>query len=289
MVVHAATTLLIQGRAIAWSTDRIHNIPPYEVPRGKSSLKINFTYATEFNLSDLTGFIKKQRPNSPEIFQCLTFLNQLVSDTIANSPRYMAVGRKYFPTDNDEREISRVDDFSLLEFRRGFYQAVHWGGNKGLTINVNVTTGIFWNSQMHTIIDLALRTLGKRADEGMSLSSLNENQFRLIARNIRGLKFYIKYRGAQKEKQVHMATALSKETARNKRFEAQGVMVSVADYFQRTYNVRLRYPDAPLIKKGDNFFPMEVCHIVPVNAFPGCANFSYNDILKNWTAIKQLP
>ena len=122
---------------------------------------------------------------------------------------------------------------------------------------------------MHTVVDLALRTLGKNADEGMILASLNENQFRLVSRNIRGLKFYIKYRGVAKEKQVHLSTGLSKETARGKKFEVtQGTSISVAEYFQKTYNVRLRYPDAPLVKKGDNFFPLELCYIVPVTFSP---------------------
>jgi len=257
--------MLCIGRAIAWSTQRIHNIPTIEVPRGKTTMRVNFNYATEFDLTDLTNYIAKERPNSPEIFQCLTFLNQVIADSLTTSTRFMAVGRKYFPTDDDEREISLVDESSLLEFRRGFYQAIHWGGTKGLTINVNVTTGIFWNSKMHTIVDLALRSIGRRADDAAALASLNENQFRVISRNLRGLKFYIKYRGGMKEKQVHMATSLAKETARGKRFEAQGQTITVADYFLKTYNMRLKYPDTPLVKKGDNFFPMEVCHIVPVS------------------------
>lgn len=251
----------------------IRNIPTIEVARGRTPLRVNFMYATEFNLSDLTAYIRKQIPNSPEIFQCMTFLNQVIADSLTKSSRYMAVGRKYFPTVEDDREVSRIDDFSLLEFRRGFYQAVHWGGSNGLTINVNVTTGIFWNSQMHTVVELALRTLGRPATDGMSLatSALNENSFRQISRNIRGLKFFIKYRGPQKEKQVHMATSLAKESARTKRFDANGQTMSVAEYFQKTYNVRLRYPDAPLVKKGDNFFPMELCYIVPVASLsPTC-------------------
>jgi eukaryotic translation initiation factor 2C len=253
------------GRSVAWSTERIHNIPAIEIPRGKSSIKVTFNYATEFALADLSAYIKKQKANSPEIFQCLTFLNQVIANSFTKeSSRFMAVGRKYFPLDDDERDISRVDDWSLLEFRKGFYQAVHWGGTAGLTVNVNVTTGIFWNSQLHTIVELALRTIGKAATDGIALSALNENQFRMIARNVRGIKFYIKYRGAQKEKQLHMVTNLSKESARGKKFELQGKTISVADYFQATYNVRLRYPDAPLVKKGENFFPMEMCWLVPV-------------------------
>jgi hypothetical protein len=117
---------------------------------------------------------------------------------------------------------------------------------------------------MHTVVELALRSLGKGAGEGMALAALNEMQFRIISRNVRGLKFYIKYRGGSREKQVHMATSLSKDTARGKRFEIDGQSMSIAEYFQKTYNLRLQYPDAPLIKKGENLFPMEVCYIVPV-------------------------
>ena len=265
MVLSTQYTVNIPGRAIAWGPDRIHNIPTIEVPRGKTTLRVNFVYATEFTLSDLTAYINKRSPNFPELLQCLTFLNQVIADSLTKSSRYMAVGRKYFPTDDDEREISRIDDFSLLEFRKGFYQAIHWGGTNGLTINVNVTTGIFWNSQMHTVVQLALRTIGKPAEEGIALSTLNEHQLRLISRNVRGLKFFIKYRGPAKEKQVHMSTGVSKETARGKTFDLQGQIISVAAYYQKTYNVRLRYPDAPLVKKGDNFFPMELCYIVPVH------------------------
>jgi eukaryotic translation initiation factor 2C len=198
----------------------------------------------------------------------MTFLNQVIANSFTKeSSRFMAVGRKYFPLDDDERDISRIDDFSLLEFRKGFYQAVHWGGTTGLTVNVNVTTGIFWNSQMHTIVELALRTIGKAATDGMALSALNEHQFRMIARNVRGIKFYIKYRGPKKEKQIHMVTNLSKESARGKKFELEGKTISVADYFMTTYNVRLRYPDAPLVKKGESFFPIELCWLVPVNPY----------------------
>ena len=264
MVLSTQCILNVLGRAIAWGPDRIQNIPTIEVPRGKTTLRVNFSYATEFTLSDLTAYINKGIPNSAEILQCLTFLNQVIADSLTKSSRYVAVGRKYFPTDDDEREISRIDDFSLLEFRRGFYQAIHWGGTSCLTVNVNVTTGIFWNSQMHTIVQLALRTIGKRAEEGIVLSTLNDHQLRLISRNVRGLKFFVKYRGPAKEKQVHMATSVSKETARGKEFDMKGEMISIVDYYQKTYNVRLRYPDAPLIKKGDNFFPMELCYIVPV-------------------------
>jgi eukaryotic translation initiation factor 2C len=227
-------------------------------------------YATEFSLSDLTAYIQGRGEKSAEITQGMTFLNQVIADSLTKSKNVVAVGRKYFSTEESPNDIARVDEFSLLEFRRGFYQAVHWGGATGLTINVNVTTGIFWNSQMHTCVDVALRAIQRRADQTDRLSQLHrtdpetQNEFNKIARTLRGVKFFIKYRGASRDRQLHIITGVSKETARTKTFEIDGEIMSVADYFFRTYNIRLRYPDAPLVRKGPNHYPMELCYLAPV-------------------------
>jgi hypothetical protein len=228
---------------------------------------VTFSYATEFELKTLITYItRKGTPNSVEITQGLTFLNQVLSESLNRSSQYMAVGRKYFPTRAAADEINLVeqDPFSLLEFRKGFYQSVHWGGTAGLTLNINITTGIFWNSGMKTILDLALRSLYKRADEGMALSNINEGQLRQLSRIMRKLKFFIKYRGPAKEKQMHEATGVSRESARGKKVDVRGENISVGEYFKRTYNITLRYPDAPLVKKGENLYPMELCFIAPV-------------------------
>ena len=255
------------GRGIAWGPERIQNIPTIEVSRGKSTLPVTFNYSTEFHLSDLTRYItRKGAQNTVEITQSLTFLNQVFSESLNKSPKYMAVGRKYFPAEAAPDEISTLDEFSLLEFRRGFYQTVHWGGTTGLTLNVNITTGIFWNSEMHTILHLALRSIMKRPDEAIALSALNEGQLRIISRNIRNLKFFIKYRGPQKERRVHQATGVSKDTARGKKLNVMGENISIAEYYKRTYNVNLRYPDAPLVRESDILYPMELCFIVPVSS-----------------------
>jgi len=275
------------GRSIAWSAEQIGNIPTFEIARGNESLRVNFTYATEFSLANLSAYIQGRTGNSTEIIQGMLFLNQVIADSLTRSQSITVMGRKYFSTEESEIDIMRINDHSLLEFRRGFYQAVHWGGTSGLTINVNVTTGIFWNSQMHTVMDLALRSIGLRATEGRSLSSLDEPQFHTITRNLRGLKFYIKYRGASREGQLHLITGVSKDSARNKMFDSQGERTSVADYFLNTYNVRLKYPDAPLVRKGDNLFPMEVCYVAPVSHFTTHnLNERCNVTPKNSTASK---
>jgi eukaryotic translation initiation factor 2C len=247
-------------------------------------LNVTFTYATEFNLQDLTDYIAKRAPNSPEVFQSLNFLNQVLADSLTRRQPYISMNRKYFPINYDERDVQSGGENSAIEFRRGFYQAIHWGGTTGLTVNFNVTTGIFWNSQMHTVIELALRVLGRDANDGASLASLHDDRIRELSRKVRGLKFFIKYRGEAREKQTHIATGISKESARQKTFQtSDGTRISVLDYYVKTYNLRLRFPDAPLVKKGTTFFPMEVCHIVPVYfpSFPDYSNLSFNVTLKS--------
>ena len=129
---------------------------------------------------------------------------------------------------------------------------------------------------MKTVLELALRSLYKRADEGMALSNINEGQLRQLARIIRKLKFYIKYRGPAKQKQMHEATGVSRESARGKRMDIKGENVSIADYFKRTYNITLRFPDAPLVKKRENLYPMELCFIAPVHPLRIPSNRSCN-------------
>jgi hypothetical protein len=82
------------------------------------------------------------------------------------------------------------------------------------------------------------------------------------------LKFFIKYRGPAKEKQMHEATGVSRDSARGKKVDIKGENISIAEYFRRTYNITLRFPDAPLVKKGENMYPMELCFITPVPPLP---------------------
>ncbi len=46
--------------------------------------------------------------------------------------------------------------------------------------------------------------------------------------------------------------------------------ISVFDYFQRRYNVRLKYWQLPLIEssRGRLLFPWEVCHLNRYNRYP---------------------
>jgi hypothetical protein len=55
----------------------------------------------------------------------------------------------------------------------------------------------------------------------------------------------------------------------------QGQMISVTDYYQKTLNVRLRYSNAPLVKKRENsspwnfatsflYLPISICLMIVV-------------------------
>ncbi|KAK0406430.1 hypothetical protein QR680_018566 [Steinernema hermaphroditum] len=74
----------------------------------------------------------------------------------------------------------------------------------------------------------------------------------------------------QRERKYEL-DGLCNDTARTKKFECDGREISVFDYFQKQYNIRLQHPDAPLAtvknffqgRKNITYLPLEVCTVLP--------------------------
>lgn len=96
-------------------------------------------------------------------------------------------------------------------------------------------------------------------------TSLAKYQHSSFSKAIRGVKVNITHRpGVRRSYRVN---GLSKDSAENTFFENDdGQRMSIVQYFQRTYNIRLRYPKLPCLHVGapqkKNYLPMEVCHIM---------------------------
>ncbi|KAI9916305.1 hypothetical protein PsorP6_018162 [Peronosclerospora sorghi] len=95
-------------------------------------------------------------------------------------------------------------------------------------------------------------------------TSLAKYQHAAFSKAIRGVKVNITHRpGVCRSYRVN---GLSKESADKTFFETDdGQRVSIAQYFQQTYKIRLRYPNLPCLHVGapqkKNYLPMEVCRI----------------------------
>ncbi|KXS20382.1 Piwi-domain-containing protein [Gonapodya prolifera JEL478] len=105
---------------------------------------------------------------------------------------------------------------------------------------------------------------------------LTEQERRNIETRIRNAKVELTHRkvgadGNSFAKKV--IRGISNKNANETTFERDGKKISVAQYFQTTYNLKLRFPNLNLLKSGgangDTFFPAEVCRIIEGTRYTG--------------------
>lgn len=260
MMVHLIKAELIVGSTMAWSK---YPISDFEIPLQKGRMNATFVLkqTTNFNLGIIKNFLQKKPGSNDGILEAISFLNHLFSAT----PRLslIPVGRKFFTQDNDD-----LKKLSKVELRRGVFQSIHFGGQQSLTINVDITTGVFWNSDCVTALDLASCFLGKRKDE-LAPQSLTTSEFQRLSRGLKGVRYCVKHRGDGFAKRQHSISKLVQRSSRDHRFhrnnDESGASISVEEYMRAAHGITLKYPNAVLVRKGDStFMPMELCYIIPV-------------------------
>ncbi|KAH9885253.1 argonaute-like protein [Cubamyces lactineus] len=139
-----------------------------------------------------------------------------------------------------------------LEAWRGFYSSVRpaW---KQLMVNVNVCTTAFY-------------TPGNLAER--LIEFMNASHGARPAAFVKGVRIRTTHLGYRKT----VKTA-AKVNARQYKFTAEGMgEVTVEQYFAKKYNIKLRYPDLPLIDVGGqktNYLPAELCVILENQPFRG--------------------
>lgn len=100
---------------------------------------------------------------------------------------------------------------------------------------------------------------------------------RAFQRAVKGLKFEVRHMGdhARKMKLV----GLSDATARTHKFEFEGRAITVEEYFMERFNIKLKYPNAPLIQKAPaaagTLLPAELVYLSDQ-----CLNGSVTETLK---------
>ncbi|PCH37525.1 argonaute-like protein [Wolfiporia cocos MD-104 SS10] len=139
-----------------------------------------------------------------------------------------------------------------LEAWRGFYSSVR-PAHAQLMVNVNVCTTAFYTpgNLMDQIVEF------ERASHGARMNAF-----------VKGVRVKTTHLGYTKT-----VKAVSKHTAKTYRFKTEDYgEVTVEQYFQRKYSIRLQYPDYPLVDVGGqkaNLLPAEVCNILPHQPFRG--------------------
>ncbi|KAL4117399.1 hypothetical protein PRIC2_011390 [Phytophthora ramorum] len=90
-------------------------------------------------------------------------------------------------------------------------------------------------------------------------TSVAKYQHSTFSKAIRDAKVNMTHRPGVKRS--YRVNGLSRESADNTFFgDDEGQRMSIAQYFQQTYKIRLRYPKLSCLQR--NYLPIEVCHAI---------------------------
>ncbi|KAJ2458584.1 hypothetical protein GGF42_001987 [Coemansia sp. RSA 2424] len=166
-----------------------------------------------------------------------------------------------------------------LELWSGFSFSVRPGIDR-LYLNVNTAVTAMYSSG--SLLDALMGILGVRDDPNQLRGRLTQNNVRdmnMVVSYLRGLHVYCSHRGLKGKRKfsVRGATtrALDQETFEWEDPDRPGhaETITVAQYFERRYNLRLKYPFLPgITDRRKSVFPLEFCDIVENQRYRGNLN-----------------
>lgn len=169
------------------------------------------------------------------------------------SSRFTVVGRNLFSSAG----AKAIGEGADVWF--GYFQSLRATQNR-LVVNLDLAATAF--VQAMDVLDYVYETVPNLRDMPRSFNKFQHSAF---SKAIRGVKVEITHRpGVRRSYRVN---GLSPNGADQTFFtDENDNRISVAQYFAKQYNLRLRYPGLPCLHVGaqqkKNYMPMEVCRIV---------------------------
>ena len=288
------------GNVLAWSTKNLDREIRLQVDldqeKGKAPRagkkpdvhRFNMRKTGEVRFDVLRAYLARQCDWDNHILESINFLDHLLRD--GPSKRLTAIKRSFF-----QRGEQRFDLGSGVEAFKGAYQSlrvVHGPNGPCLSINVDVANGTFFNSGPLQV--LAVKITGARDPADLIQQALRGKReedearqrnphSRFESRVSKGLKRLSKlrvvanHRGANIVDEYVIDKILLKSAKEHKfmqRNEQTGkeTAVTVYDYFLKTYNVRIQYPDFPMVQMkrggGSIVIPMELLRVKENQRYP---------------------
>uniref|UniRef100_A0A0N5BT01 Protein argonaute-2 n=1 Tax=Strongyloides papillosus TaxID=174720 RepID=A0A0N5BT01_STREA len=156
------------------------------------------------------------------------------------------------------------DSFSL-DFMRQIWPSLCFNillGPRGMSlINIQQKHAVFVKSDM-TVIDFYCCINGKeRGKIDMSNVSMNEDQRKNLTSQLKGLNLTLEYNKSREFTIFKVVSKISEKTFIDK----DGMKMSILEYFDQQYNIKLKYPKLPLIQMNPEManilIPMELVKV----------------------------
>lgn len=256
--------------------------------------------STKIRLASLKAYLEGQADWDQTVLECINFFDHLVRQF--PSENLLAIKRNFY--DYETKEWMVLNRRGFVHAVKGIYAAIKMNssmksaGGLGMGINVDVTNTVFWRGGT-PFVELVVNYLASAKKEWQYLDHqgiadglkpekwertgddktpttyfpAQSDMFRCL-RRLAKCKFHVNHRGKTNDPKTYTIKGLVWDVrrfgydganARNYTFTLKdGEECSVTKYFHTRYNVRLQYPDFPLIETTrDGVFPMECITMLP--------------------------
>ncbi|KAG2788481.1 Protein argonaute [Phytophthora cactorum] len=225
--------------------------------RGPRTFVVKIKLAETISTHSLKDYYSNPDVNVMPVLQALD-----VAARHLGAQRLITVGRNFF---------SMKKTFPLKggkELCWGYHQAIRVADGK-LLMNVDQAATVFYAPK--ELMELVLPALNARSAN--DIRSLSDRDARNLARALRKIEVVPTHRKDRKRAIFGISAQPANETIQT----IKGESMSVADYFNKRYNINLRYPNLPLVNVGskrpgkENWLPIELCEVAPGQR---CANIN---------------
>ncbi|KAI9771459.1 MAG: hypothetical protein M1840_002079 [Geoglossum simile] len=262
------------GEVVIWvDLDREEGITPREGRENRFRVVIRKTGVVD--LSAIREYLDGNLQFDPTILQGINFLDHLMRET--PSQKYTTIKQSFFKKGEHRYPLG-----GGVEAFKGVYQSIRPTEGRSLTVNVDVSNGVFWTP---STIDICVKNLvgcndahalvarftPKPDQQGTETSEYKE------LRRLKRVGFFVRHRGAQNNTKLYRIEGFTRYnmTALTYRFDVRDKVTktvyetNVKDYFLKKYQISLRHPNLPLVKAGrSGMFPMELCTIAENQRYP---------------------
>lgn len=229
----------------------------FEVEFNKKTYKIRLTKVAEINPEVLARFLEGKQSHDNAVLTAITALNVVIRmEPTLNYPFNV---RSFF-TDKETKDIG-----SGIVLWRGYFQSIRPAIGRML-INVDISTGTMYKSG--SLLKLCLEFVG-RSDQPLALAprrGFPDRERLRLQRFISGIRILTKTPGeGQQSRTPRVLKKLSTAGASDLTFTMrEGGTMTVAEYFQKTYNMRLQFPEVLCAEVGSGaLIPLELCVVPP--------------------------
>ncbi|PKS13025.1 hypothetical protein jhhlp_000366 [Lomentospora prolificans] len=264
--------------------------------RGNNKVYFLMKKTTHIEMSALRAYLQGRSAWDNSVLECMNFLDHLIRQW--PSERLLAIKRNFYSHEEMCRPLSGFNEVAIGAYASIRLCQSNQSGGTGLGVNVDIVNTAMWTGgqSLYQLINAYLPTVDRNYLSGSDISRVKslrpvvdrEGQLKpspafLSLKRFHKLKFTMTHqedrarigRGEGKEHTLYRFVwdpryGPNGATAKNVRFEYDGRMVSVYEYFELRYRYQILFPQLPVIettKKGC-FVPLEVCWVKPMQRFP---------------------